>query len=104
MTKKTKGKNLHYLGKGIRGEGHTKLDGAPNTNLDIYQKDDGRLRTRRKFGADGKAFVDLDAPSYFHSQGHAHDIVDGERKNKRSFNERERREFNKAKRKRRIKK
>ncbi|MDE6441609.1 MAG: hypothetical protein K2L12_02525 [Clostridia bacterium] len=106
MSRKQKRNFFHLFKGGKDDKGTTPLHGAPNTNLDTYDKRNGRFKSRRKFGKDGNAFVDLDTK---HTCGvdydHAHDINVKNKKQPRSSEHRkltrkERREVNKAKRKR----
>lgn len=108
MSRKQKRHFFHLFKGGKDDKGTTPLHGAPNTNLDTYDKRNGRFKSRRKFGKDGNAFVDLDTAHGCKSDigyDHAHDI---DVKNKvqprsivhRKLTRKERCEINKAKRKR----
>lgn len=107
MSRKQKFNFFHLFKGGKSTERQTPLHGAPNTNLDTYDKRNGRFRSRRKFGQNGDAYVDLDTG---HKRGanydHAHDIdvcKEEPRSNiHRDLTRKERRELNKAKRKRRF--
>ena len=102
MSKQRRHKSF-YQGKGIRGDDHTSFEGEPNTNLDVYRKDDGRFIQRRKFGEDGFAVKDYDIQDEHKSYDHVHDINrDGRESNDRLPNKKEKREIDKAKRKRRF--
>lgn len=102
--KKKKTTKVFYIGKNIRSDSRlTPIKGEPNTNLDIYGKSDGKLRTRKKYGKDGFAIRDLDVGHYNHNKGdHAHDYHGVFRSEKRSLSKKEKSELKKAKRKRRF--
>lgn len=105
MSKKKHKRNAFFhIGKNIpkNDRRNTPFAGEPNTNLDTYDKRSGKLRRRRKFGKDGRAYLDMDAPHLSNEHDHAHDIEGSVRMTGRSFNKKERREFDKAKRKRRF--
>ena len=75
----------------------------PWTYIDTYNADTGSFRSRRKFGSDGLAYKDMDAADEVHKGDHIHDIHCGQRsKNPRKPNKYERKEFKKAKKKRRF--
>ncbi len=77
--------------------------GSPNSNLDTYDKKDGKFRSRRKYGKDGYAVKDLDVADKHKPYDHVHDITYNSRPpESRSPNKQEKREFSKAKRKRRF--
>lgn len=78
------------------------MQGEPNSNLDTYSKKTGRFHSRRKYGASGNAVVDLDVATNVHKDDHAHDIKGNDRSTDRPLTKKERREVNKAKRKRRF--
>ena len=78
------------------------MQGEPNSFLDTYRKKNGRFHSRRKYGTDGNAVVDLDVATAVHSEDHAHDINGNNRSKDRPLTKKERREINKAKRKRRF--
>ena len=102
---KRKQNNTYYHGKGIpktKG-GRWPFEGAPGTNVDKRNVRDGSLVTRRKIGQDGRAYKDLDAAYEKHKPyDHVHDIVGTLRSEERSPDKKEKREFKKAKRKRKI--
>ena len=102
---KRKKDNTYYHGKGIpktKG-GRWPFKGAPGTNIDKRNSLDGLLITRRKIDLNGHAYKDLDAAYKKHKPyDHVHDIVDTIRCEERPPNEKEKREFKKAKRKRKI--
>ena len=105
MGKRKHRKGTFRVGKGIKptDKGHAPLVGAPNSNLDTYYKESGKLHQRRKFGADGQAVKDYDAANFRHDRDHVHDFNGTIRgKNSRDLTKQERREFEKAKRKRRV--
>lgn len=104
MSRKRKNNFFHIFKGGKDDKAVKPLQGAPNTNLDTYDKRDGRFKSRRKFGNDGNAVVDLDTAHIEGTNDHAHDI-DVNKKQPRSDEHRnltrkEKREINKAKRKR----
>lgn len=104
MSKKKK-YPLFHVGKNIpkNDKRNTPFVGEPNTNLDTYDKRTGKLHQRRKFGRDGNAYVDLDVADDHKSYDHAHDIHNRIcRQKDRQLNKKEKRELNKAKRKRRF--
>lgn len=49
------------------------FEGEANSNMDKYDKRNGKFVSRRKFDKDGKAYVDLDAADKKHKNDHAHD-------------------------------
>ena len=107
MSRKQKRNFFRVFKGGKNDDGLTPLHGAPNTNLDTYDKRNGRFKSRRKYGNDGNAYVDLDTAHGCKSNvgyDHAHDIdVNKEPKRSkehRNLTRKERREINKAKRKR----
>lgn len=101
--KKVDSKTFH-LGKGFKTDSkRTSVRGFPNTNLDTYNKNDGKLRGRKKYGADGFAVKDLNVGHYDHNkEDHAHDYHGTKRSEKRSLTKKEQRELDKAKKKRRF--
>ncbi len=101
--KKVETRSFH-LSKGKKTDKRIKpLKGEPNTNLDTYGKEDGRLRNRRKFGKDGNAIKDYDIADKHKPYDHVHDFKGKEREKKdREPNKKERREIKKAKKKRRF--
>lgn len=79
------------------------LTGIPNTNLDTYHSVTGMFRSRRKFGSTGFATKDMDVSDEKHPYDHVHDFENGKRsKIRRKPTKKERKEFKKAKRKRRF--
>lgn len=101
--KKVETRSFH-LSKGNKTDKRLKpLKGAPNTNLDTYGKEDGRLRNRRKYGKDGFAVKDYDIADKHKPYDHVHGFSGNERiKKDRKPDKKERREIEKAKRKRRF--
>lgn len=98
-------KSTFFHGKNIpfTDTTRTPMTGEPNTNIDTYRKADGRLKQRRKIGTNGKAYVDLDVADCHKPYDHAHDIHDGVRTHSdRSLSLQEKREIDKAKKKRRF--
>ena len=104
MGKKRKGRQLYHIGKGILTDGHTGFYGEPNTNLDTYRKSDGMFYRRRKFGKNGFAVKDYDMPDEHKNSVHVHLITPqtGRDPVSKDPNKKERREINKAKKKRRL--
>lgn len=74
----------------------------PFSYIDTYNAYTGRFRSRRKFGSDGWAYKDLDTPDDHKPYDHVHDIKNGKRAKDRKPNRQERKEFEKAKKKRRF--
>ena len=93
-----------YISKGVKSNSQrTPIKGYPNTNLDSYNIKTGRFKSRRKFGPDGYAKIDLDVGHFDHNyDDHVHDFDEHIRKNARPLNKKEKRELNKAKRKRKF--
>lgn len=91
------GKNIPKNDKRI-----TPIRGEPNSNLDFYEKRRGVFVSRRKFGKNGKAYVDLDTPHLHNKTDHAHDYDGMNRRSARPLTAKERREMKKAKKKRRF--
>ena len=94
-----------FHGKGIpkNNTSSKPLKGVPNTNLDTYNSTTGAFRSRRKFGVTGFAVKDMDVSDEKHPIDHVHDFKNGKRiKIPRKPTKKERKEFRKAKRKRRI--
>ena len=104
MSKKKKETKLFHLGKGIKTDKRlTPRKGEPNTNLDTYGKDDGKIRNRKKYGKDGFAVKDLSVGHKDHNkEDHAHDYNNEKRSEKRALTAKEKRELEKAKKKRRF--
>lgn len=106
MSRKRKNNDFHVFKGGKNDNGTTPLRGAPNTNLDTYDKRNGRFKSRRKFGRNGNAYVDLDTGHTCGvKQDHAHDIdvnnkMQPRSKEHRNLTRSEKRELNRAKRKR----
>ena len=102
--KKKKQTRFFHIGKGIQtDERLTPRKGEPNTNLDTYNKLDGKIQNRKKYGKDGFATKDLSVGHYDHNKDdHAHDYKDKKRSNRRDLTVKEKRELEKAKRKRRF--
>lgn len=74
----------------------------PKSYLDTYNTETGKFRSRRKFGPDGWAYKDMDTADEKHPKDHVHDIHQGKRFEARSPNKSEKKEFKKAKKKRRF--
>ena len=104
MSNKKKENRLFHVGKGVKTDNRlTPLRGEPNTNLDTYAKEDGKIRNRKKYGRDGSAVKDLSVGHFVHHKNdHAHDYMGSARSGPRDLTFKEQRELNKAKRKRRT--
>ena len=104
MGRKHKPNKFFHIGKNVPANDkyQTPFKGEPNSNLDTYEKKTGRFRARRKFGSNGRAYVDLDTPHDHYNDDHAHNIEGDERLPGRPLKPRERREMRKAKKKRRF--
>ena len=96
-------KQFHY-GKGIpkTSFGQKPMKWFPWTYIDTYNAETGRFRSRRKFGKDGWAYKDLDIADQHKPFDHVHDINKGNRFTARNPNKSEKKEFQKAKKKRRF--
>lgn len=92
-----------FHGKGISKTAHGQkpMKWIPSTYIDTYYAETGDFRSRRKFGSDGWAYKDLDAADAGHPKDHVHDIYRGERFDARHPSKAEKKEFQKAKKKRR---
>lgn len=83
--------------------GQKPMKWIPWTYLDTYSTENGKFRSRRKFGSDGWAYKDMDTADEKHPRDHIHDIHHGDRSKKpRDPNKTEKKEFEKAKKKRRF--
>ena len=74
----------------------------PNSYIDTYNIKTGRFRARRKFDKNGLAYKDMDTADEKHPCDHVHDIYKGNRFDGRTPNNAEKKEFEKAKKKRRF--
>ena len=95
---------IFQQGKGRKtDELRSPLNGPANTNLDFYDKKTGKFVGRRKFGRDGTANKDLDKKHDSHgNKDHAHDYVEKKRGKERPLTAKEKREVDKATKKRRF--
>ncbi len=94
-----------FYGKGMpkTTHGSKPMKWLPRSYIDTYNVETGRFRSRRKFGSDGWAYKDMDTADEKHPRDHVHDIDHGYRsKNPRDPNKTEKKEFEKAKKKRRF--
>ncbi|MBR2970479.1 MAG: hypothetical protein IKC48_01605 [Clostridia bacterium] len=93
-----------YHGKGITNKqfGQKPMKWFPWTYLDTYNAKTGKFRSRRKFGSDGWAYKDMDTADNHKPYDHVHDIRKGYRFDDRKPNKAEKKEFKKAKKKRRF--
>ena len=96
-------KQFHH-GKGVKKTPflHKPMKWLPWSYIDSYNIQNGRFRSRRKFGSDGWAYMDLDTPDDHKPYDHVHDIQKGKRAPDRKPNKQERKELEKAKKKRRF--
>ena len=96
-------KQFHH-GKGVKKTPflHKPMKWLPWSYIDSYNAQNGSFRSRRKFGADGWAYKDLDTPDDHKPYDHVHDIQKGKRAPDRKPNKQERKELEKAKKKRRF--
>lgn len=78
------------------------LKGEPNSNLDTYNKSDGKFHSRRKFGSSGHAVKDYDVSDNHKQYEHVHDFESTNRCKDRRPTKQEQREIDKAKKKRRF--
>jgi hypothetical protein len=106
MQTEKEGKWFH--GKGIKptaSQRRAPIEGVPNTNIDFYNEKTGTLHRRRKIGENGKAKKDMDVgyPNSRESNDHVHDWDNNKRSPKREPTKQEKRELDRAKRKRRSK-
>ncbi len=74
----------------------------PWSYLDAYNTETGKFRSRRKFGPDGWAYKDMDTADNHKPYDHVHDICKGKRFDDRKPSKAEKKEFEKAKKKRRF--
>ena len=102
MSKKAYKQFFH--GKGVPKTiyGRKPFRWIPFSFIDTYHAQTGKFRARRKYGADGWAYKDMDAADERHRNDHVHDIINGKRFPSRTPNKREQAEINKAKKKRRF--
>ena len=78
--------------------------GVPNTNLDTYNSITGQFRSRRKFGSNGQAYKDMDVADEHRNYDHVH-FYRGKKRSEATLkmpDKKEKREFKKAKKKRRF--
>lgn len=81
---------------------HKPMKWIPNTYIDTYSTCNGLFRSRRKFGKDGWVYKDMDTADSHRPYDHIHDWHGKLRAKPRTPNKQEKREFKKAKRKRRF--
>ena len=92
------GKNLQKTNKGSKPK-----EWIPNTYIDTYNAYTGRFRSRRKFGKNGYATMDMEVGDEHRPYDHVHDYVSNKRNEiPRLPNKKEEVEFRKAKVKRRF--
>ncbi len=93
-----------YQGKDVKKTPflHKPMKWLPWSYIDTYNAKSGRFRSRRKFGSDGWAYKDLDTADDHKPYDHVHDIHKGHRFDDRKPNKAEKKEFKKAKKKRRF--
>ncbi len=107
MKKKTK--DIYYHGKGTgwqkKSRDNNPVKGYPNSNIDFYDKNTGKLHRRRKIGQSGSAAIDYDVADAYHDKDHSHKWFGFGKDLKREYkgqplNKKQQKEFNKAKKKR----
>lgn len=93
-----------FHGKGVPKSmyGSKPMKWFPWSYIDTYNAETGKFRSRRKFGRDGWAYKDMDTADEHKPYDHVHDIQRGTRAADRKPNKTERKEFYKAKKKRRF--
>ncbi len=104
MSRKRKN-NQFYVGKGgyKTDKGWKPMRAEPMSNIDTYDKRNGKFKSRRRFGKDGHAEKDLDTAHIKVPYDHVHDVSNGfHTDNHRKPTKSERREIDKAKKKRRF--
>lgn len=101
---KDKSYKQFYHGKWVQKTSFDKkpMKWFPLTFIDTYNIKTGKFRSRRKFGRDGWAYKDMDTADAHKPYDHVHDIYNGKRFGGRNPNKKERKELEKAKRKRRF--
>lgn len=101
---KKKAYKQFHQGKGIAktSSGHKPMQWISSSYLDTYNAETGKFRSRRKFGSDGWAHKDMDVADHHKPYDHVHDIHRGKRFEDRKPNKQEKKEFQKAKKKRRF--
>lgn len=102
MSKKPYKQFYHSKGISKTTFGQKPMKWFPWTFLDTYNAKTGYFRSRRKYGYDGWAYKDMDTADEKHPRDHIHDIYRGKRFDARKPTKIERKEFKKAKRKRRF--
>ncbi len=93
---------FHSKGMPKTAHGRKPMKWFPWSYLDTYHAETGKFRSRRKFGSDGWAYKDMDTADKHKPYDHVHDIHRGKRLDDRKPNKIEKKEFKKAKRKRRF--
>ena len=93
-----------HQGKGVPKTSffHKPMRWLPWSYIDTYGVEKGMFRSRRKFGRDGWAYKDMDVADDHKPYDHVHDICDGKRLKDRTPTNAEKKEFKKAKKKRRF--
>ena len=95
-----------YQGKGVsKTDTSTRpLKAEPRSFIDTYDKATGMFKSRRKYDSTGNAYRDLDAGHEHKPFDHVHDYTSKKdiHKENRLPNKSEKREFKKAKKKRRF--
>lgn len=101
---KQKSYKQFFHGKGISKTpfGKKPMRWIPWSYIDTYSIKTGLFRSRRKFGKSGWAYKDMDVADEHKRYDHVHDIYYGKRGVGRKPDKFERREINKAKKKRRF--
>ena len=93
-----------FHGNGITKTTHGQkpIKWIPGSYLDTYNAETGMFRSRRKFGDDGWAYKDMDTADNHKPYDHIHSIHMGQRFKDSKPNKAEKKEFDKAKKKRRF--
>ena len=96
--------NYFFKGKGFKTDKRvSSFKGEPNTNLDRYDKRNGKFVSRRKFDNIGNAVKDYDVSDLHKKYDHVHDIIGFNRDtNDRVPTKKESKEIKKAKKERRF--
>ena len=93
---------FHSKGISKTTHGRKPMKWHPWSYLDTYNAETGKFRSRRKFGSDGWAYKDMDTADHHKPYDHIHDIHKGKRFGNRKPSKVEKKELEKAKKKRRF--
>ena len=93
----------YHLGPGYKTSGErVPMESKPNSFIDTRYKENGKLKQRRKFDKEGKAYLDLEDKHAHKPYRHVHEINNSKRSTKdRPLTKKEKNEFDKANKKRR---